>query len=81
MAFMLPQDLIDAEAAHEAASRVADQAREVRNDLVRDALADGWTHARISEASGLSRARVGQIAVKYRPARPKRPGTPDPATT
>ena len=35
---------------------------EKRNALVRAALAAGWTHAQISEATGLTRGRIGQIA-------------------
>jgi hypothetical protein len=33
-----------------------------RNRLVRQAIEDGWTHAQVAAATGLSRARVGQIA-------------------
>lgn len=33
-----------------------------RDKLVRQALKRGWSHARISEATGLTRSRVGQIA-------------------
>lgn len=51
-----------AEAAHRAASRRSDEKREARNRAVRDALAAGWTHAQIAEATGLTRGRVGQIA-------------------
>lgn len=36
---------------------------EERLPLIRQALAEGWTHAQIAEATGLSRARVGQIAL------------------
>ena len=44
------------------AARQAEQLREKRNQLVRQALAAGMTHAQISEATGLSRGRIGQIA-------------------
>lgn len=37
---------------------------EKRNALVRQALAEGWTHQRISEATGLSRGRISQIKTK-----------------
>jgi hypothetical protein len=33
-----------------------------RNELVRQALANGWTHAKIAEATGLTRGRIGQLA-------------------
>lgn len=56
------QQLQKAEAAHEVASRRYEQARERRNAAVREALAEGWTHARIAEATGLTRGRIGQIA-------------------
>ena len=36
--------------------------RRFRNDLVRQALTEGWTHARVAEATGMTRTRVGQIA-------------------
>jgi DNA-directed RNA polymerase specialized sigma24 family protein len=38
-----------------------------RNELVRQALAEGWTHAQIAEATGLQRARIGQLASKDAP--------------
>jgi DNA-binding NarL/FixJ family response regulator len=56
-------DLKAAEARYQRAHRRAEEAREARNRAVCDALADGWTHARIAEATGLTRARVGQIAL------------------
>jgi len=37
-------------------------AREARNAGVREALAEGWTHAQIAEATGLTRGRIGQLA-------------------
>ena len=58
------QELRDAEAAFRAASARADDLRAGRNRLVRAALADGWTHARIARAMGLTRGRVGQIAMQ-----------------
>jgi transcriptional regulator with XRE-family HTH domain len=36
--------------------------REQRNAAVREALREGWTHAQIAQATGLTRSRVGQIA-------------------
>lgn len=53
--------------AVEHAFRAADGEREValaeRNALVAQALAAGWTHARIAAATGLTRGRIGQLAV------------------
>lgn len=43
-----------------------DQLRELeeeRNQLVLQAVAEGWTHAQIADETGLTRSRVGQIAL------------------
>jgi DNA-directed RNA polymerase specialized sigma24 family protein len=64
--------LRDAEAAYKAASKRHEDARSVRNDLVRRAADEGWSYEEISEAIGLSRSRVGQIAAKG--TAPKRRG-------
>lgn len=37
---------------------------EQRNALVHQAIAEGWTHAQIAHATGLTRSRVGQIALR-----------------
>jgi DNA-binding NarL/FixJ family response regulator len=58
---MTPAELREAEARYQRASRRSEQARTERNRLVREALAAGWTHAQIAEATGLSRGRVSQI--------------------
>ena len=55
-------ELHKAEARYQRTSRRSEQARQQRNDLVRQALAAGWTHAEIAEATGMSRGRVGQLA-------------------
>jgi hypothetical protein len=60
---MTPGELRKAEAAYRAASRRFEKAREKRNATIRQAIAEGWTHARIAEATGLTRSRVGQIAL------------------
>jgi hypothetical protein len=52
-----------AEARYQRAFRRSEDAREERNRLLCHAVAGGWSHARIAEATGLTRARVGQIAV------------------
>lgn len=53
-----------AEAAYQAAARRAEQAREARNAAVRQAIADGMTHADIARATGLTRGRIGQLATE-----------------
>jgi CRP-like cAMP-binding protein len=59
---MTADELRKAEARYQRAFARSEELREARNLLVRQALADGWTHARIAEATGLTRGRVGQIA-------------------
>lgn len=61
---MTAEQLRDAEAAFQAAFRRSEQLREARNETVRQAVHDGWTHAQIAEATGLTRARVGQLALQ-----------------
>lgn len=58
---MTEEQLAKAEAAYRAASQHAEQLREKRNALISRALAAGWTHARISQVTGLSRGRISQI--------------------
>jgi len=55
------EQLKKAEAAHRAAFRRSEQKREARNELVRQALAQGWKPAHIAREMGITRARVGQI--------------------
>jgi CRP-like cAMP-binding protein len=50
-----------AESDYREAQERVEVLRQVRNDFVRHALEQGWTHARIAEATGLSRGRVSQI--------------------
>jgi hypothetical protein len=61
---MTVQELRKAEARFQRAYRRSEQAREERNAAVRAAIEAGWSHARIAEATGLTRARVGQIALQ-----------------
>lgn len=61
-------ELRKAEAAYQAASRLSEAEREKRNAAVRTALAEGWTHARVAKETGLTRARVGAIALHNRRA-------------
>jgi hypothetical protein len=91
---MTAEQLKKAEAAYRAASSRAETARAARNAAVAQALADGWTHAQIAEATGLTRSRVGQIVprdtpkpsadaaeVKAPPVRPKPAAPPKPTHT
>jgi hypothetical protein len=55
-------ELRKAETRYRRASARVEEAREHRNALVCQAIADGWTHQQISDATGLSRGRIGQIA-------------------
>lgn len=55
-------ELKKAEARYRRAFSRAETAREERNEAIRRALAEGWTHQRISEATGLTRGRINQIA-------------------
>ena len=61
---MTAEELRKAEARHARAFARYEQAREERNAAVRAALDAGWTHAKIAEATGLTRSRVGQIALQ-----------------
>jgi hypothetical protein len=58
---MTAGELRRADAAYRTAARRYEQAREARNATVRQALAEGWTHARIADTLGLSRGRINQI--------------------
>jgi hypothetical protein len=58
---MTPEQLREAEAAYRAASVRAENLRAKRNQAVREALKAGWTHAKIAEATGLTRGRINQL--------------------
>jgi hypothetical protein len=58
---MTAAELRKAERAYQRAAARAEHLRQERNALVRQALAEGWTHQRISDATGLSRGRISQI--------------------
>lgn len=59
---MTPEEEIrQAEVRYQRAFARSEEAREERNDLVRKMLAAGWTHAKVAEATGMSRGRVSQI--------------------
>jgi hypothetical protein len=59
---MTTTELRKAEARYRRASLRAEQLRLERNQLVQQALAESWTHAKIAEATGLTRGRIGQLA-------------------
>ena len=59
---MTAEQLRKAEARYARASARSEALRAERNALVRQAVTDGWTHAQIAEATGLTRGRIGQIA-------------------
>jgi transcriptional regulator with XRE-family HTH domain len=63
---MTAEALRKAEAVYRAAMHRREQAREARNAAIRQALSAGMTHAQIAEATGLTRSRVGQIALGNR---------------
>ena len=65
---MTTDDLRAAEHRFHRADQDREQAREYRNQLIRQAVTNGWTHAQVADAVGFSRARVAQIA----PKRPKK---------
>lgn len=51
-----------AELAYRTSRERSEAARERRNAAVQRALEEGWTHAQIARATGLTRGRIGQIA-------------------
>lgn len=54
-----------------AAQRALEHAQERRDELIRAAVASGWTQLAVAEATGLSGPRVAQIAPVWGP-RPTR---------
>ena len=65
---MTEKTLRSAEAAYRAAFARAEQLRDRRNAAVRAAIDAEMTHAEVARATGLTRARVGQLAQSSRPA-------------
>lgn len=59
---MTAAELRRAEARYQKAHARSEEARQHRNSLVHQALADGWKKVRVAEALGVSESRVGQIA-------------------
>lgn len=60
--------LREVEDLHKAVSALNDAARQGRNAVFGQAIAQRWTYERIAQATGLSTARIGQLA----PARPRK---------
>lgn len=59
---MTAQELRRADADYQRDAARAERARTHRNLCITQALAEGWTHAQIAEATGLTRGRIGQLA-------------------
>jgi hypothetical protein len=60
------EDLRKTEARYQRAFARSEEARRARNAAVLAALEAGWTHARIAEATGMTRGRIGQLAQALR---------------
>jgi uncharacterized protein YerC len=55
-------ELAAAQSAYAEAEARLDRLRSARDLLVREKLREGWTYQQVSDATGFSRGRVGQIA-------------------
>lgn len=69
---MTADELREVEAAHQAAFGLSEIKREERNAAVRQALEEGWSQAKIAEATGLTRGRINQITKDQRSPRRSR---------
>jgi DNA-directed RNA polymerase specialized sigma24 family protein len=71
------EDLREAEARYQRAFADAEAEREKRKATILAAVADGWTHADIGKAMGISAGRISQIvppgASRRGPGRPRSP--------
>lgn len=65
---MTADKLRKAEARCQRADAQREAARQARDDTIRAAIGDGWTHAQVADATGLTRGRIGQIATDGRTA-------------
>jgi hypothetical protein len=63
---MTTDELRSAEARYQRASLLAEQARTERNATIHAALQAGWSHAAIAAATGLTRGRIGQMAIRLK---------------
>jgi hypothetical protein len=61
---VLTDELQRAEGCFQEAFALSERARAERNALIHAAIEAGWSHFRIAEATGLTRSRVGQIALR-----------------
>lgn len=59
---MTADELCERQRAHEEAAAKAGDAQRARNAAINVALDEGWTHAAIALATGLTRGRIGQLA-------------------
>lgn len=59
---MTADELRKAQARYQRALARSEAASRERRHLILAALDEGWTHARIAEATGLTRGRIGQFA-------------------
>ena len=63
MPVVTPEELRDAHHRYLAAFAVYEQAQADRVAAIREALDEGWSHARIAEVLGVSRGRISQFVV------------------
>lgn len=54
----------EAEISYQQAAAIAEKKREIRNQAVRTAAANGATQSMIAAATGLTRGRIGQIMAR-----------------
>jgi hypothetical protein len=59
---MTADDLRNAQNEFAASEDETRELRLARNTAIQTALQAGWTHAQISQATGLTRGRIGQLA-------------------
>ncbi len=65
---MSSADLTRLQRVHERAEAKAKAAADARNEAIYEALREGWTHAKIADATGLSRGIVSKFAKRMRGA-------------
>lgn len=61
---MTPEQLASAEASYREAFAVSEAKKAERDALVLAAVRAGWSYAKIADAMGITRGRVGQIATR-----------------
>jgi DNA-binding NarL/FixJ family response regulator len=55
------EDIRRADAEYKAATVDAEAKRQERQRVIKQALTEGWTHARVAAELGVSRGRIGQM--------------------